>query len=361
MGIYGIMRVEKRNRTAVFGLQLEANRQKMDHERGREFDQSDIEWDQTERNFFLKRTEHWNAEITRQIHEAGVKETKASVVLLDGLYTVSGAWFEGKSDDEIHRFFEACLRFHVNNYCAGEEDRVINAVVHLDERTPHLHVASVPICRDEKGAHLSAKIIMGNRTDYRLRQDRFYEQVARGFGMERGELVRYETGQDGLLRRAENARVHITKREWQVRKQEEKLAELQNNIERESETLKIMAETVKRATVAVKSDRKSRTVKIRDEDYEALLKASEAFRMVEERIRDAVNEKSEARMNSARIMIQAQEKAEGIIREERIRVSGIVDRALRYSKLLDKYPEHIAELEKRMDEREVLTQNRSYQ
>ena len=45
---YGIMRVEKRHRSALYGLEIEANRTLEKHIlSGREFARSDIDWDLT--------------------------------------------------------------------------------------------------------------------------------------------------------------------------------------------------------------------------------------------------------------------------------------------------------------------------
>ena len=216
MAMYGIMRVEKRRRSAVYGLQIEANRT---HEDKREFDNSDIDRERTEQNYHLVQTDNWNKEITRQIHTAGVKEKKDSVVMLDGLYTASAEWFEGKSEAEIRAYFEDCLDFHVKTYCGGDKSRVLNAVIHLDEATPHLQVASVPIIEDERGLHLSAKKIMGGKSDYRKRQNRFFEQVTKKRGLERGEV-----------KEPAEVKKHTTKREWQIATQEEKLQRLKRQI-----------------------------------------------------------------------------------------------------------------------------------
>lgn len=43
MKMYGIMRVEKRGRADVCGIQLEANRTVEQHEKGLDFDKSDID------------------------------------------------------------------------------------------------------------------------------------------------------------------------------------------------------------------------------------------------------------------------------------------------------------------------------
>lgn len=214
--MYGIMRVEKRGRADVYGIQLEANRTVEQHEKGLEFDKSDIDWGKTDDNIFLVQTEQWNREITKAIKrietESGKKTRKDAVVLLDGLFTASPEFFESKTTQEIKKYFEDCLDFYVKEYCQGDETRVLNAVIHLDETTPHMQVASIPVYTSESGNRLNAKIIMGNKTDYRKRQDRFFEAVSEKYGLERGEPAS-----------AINDKVHTTKREWQAATQEETL------------------------------------------------------------------------------------------------------------------------------------------
>ena len=214
--ICGVMRVEKRKRDAVYGLQEEANRTLEDHLKGRDFERSDIDWTLTDQNQHMVYTKNWGKEISRQIKEAGIKEVmkgkNRSVVMLDGLYTASPEWFETHHPEEHLKYFQACLRFHTEQYCGGDPSRVINAVIHLDETTPHMQVASVPILDTGVKQKLSAKDIMGNMKDYRRRQDLFYEEVSQHFGMERGEVV-----EEGEIR------LHTTKREWQIATQEEKL------------------------------------------------------------------------------------------------------------------------------------------
>lgn len=227
---YCIMNIDKQGRAAVHGLQIEANREKDDK---REFDNSDIDRERTDQNYYLKKTKSWNREITRQIKKAGVKERKDSIAMITGVYTASPEWFENHSKEEMQKYFEDCLAFHVKEYCQGNEERLINAVVHLDETTPHMQVASVPIVEDEKGLHLSAKIVMGNIHTYRMRQDRFFEEVGKKYDLERGE--RREPGE---IKR------HTTKREWQIATQEERLnaaiektQEAQNQLENVNQQL----------------------------------------------------------------------------------------------------------------------------
>lgn len=180
---YCIMRVEKRKRKALYGLQIEANRTAEDHEKGRDYAASDIQWDLTPFNMFLVKSENWDKAVTAALKEAEVQERKNSVVVLDGFYGASPEWFEDRSLDEIVEYFQACLAFHEKTY-----GKVINAVIHFDEKTPHLAIQSIPLIEEEGRTRLSAKDIMGGRDDYRRRQDEFYEQVGKPRGMERGEI-----------------------------------------------------------------------------------------------------------------------------------------------------------------------------
>lgn len=237
---YGIHRIEKRKRGAVYGLQIEANRKIEDYEQGRDFENSDIDWELTNENNYLIKCEKWNKEISQQIKEAGLKEKKNSVVLLDGVYTASPEFFKDKTREEIEKYFRDCLEFHIRHYCKDDRSKVLNAVVHYDETTPHMHVASIPIYKDENGMHLSARDIMGNRGDYMDRQDAFFEEVTKGYDLERGDIERTRTG---------NAKQHTKKREWQIAEQEREVEENKkrmDNIKRETERQsKLLIETNK--------------------------------------------------------------------------------------------------------------------
>lgn len=205
---YCIMNVDKQRRSAIHGLQLEANRQQDD---GREFDASDIDSSRTSDNIFLRHCNSWNREITQQIKAAGVRERKDSVVGITGVYTASAEWFDTHPKNEWLQYFKDCLEFHDKVY-----GHCINAVIHLDEGTPHMQCISVPLIEDERGWHLSAKMVMGNRADYQKRQDEFFDQVGQQHGMDRG-----------IRRDAADIKAHTTKREWQLATQEVELQQLQ--------------------------------------------------------------------------------------------------------------------------------------
>ena len=106
---YCIMRVEKRKRSALYGLQIEANRTSEDFKKGRDFAASDINWDFTDFNIFLVKADNWGKAVTKALEEAKVQERKNSVVVLEGFYGASPEWFADKSLEEIVSYFKDCL------------------------------------------------------------------------------------------------------------------------------------------------------------------------------------------------------------------------------------------------------------
>lgn len=207
----GIMRVEKRKIWDVTGIEMEANRTK---ETAVKFGNSDIDISKTNSNVFFKKRYGWRKNIDELLKANNLKRRKDSVVLLDGLYTASPDFFKNKTEYEIQNYFKDCLDFHINTYCGGDKELLVNAVIHLDETTPHMQVASVPITRDLDGkAHLSAKLIMGNKKDYRDRQNAFYLNVTKEYGLDRGEIKK----------NPKEIKKHVHKRQWELKQAEEQL------------------------------------------------------------------------------------------------------------------------------------------
>lgn len=81
--------------------------------------------------------------------------------------------------DGSRRFFENATKFFCDRY--GREN-VINATVHMDEHTPHMHIGIVPITPDGR---LSAKQLFTKQSLRELQTD-FAETVGKEFGLERG-------------------------------------------------------------------------------------------------------------------------------------------------------------------------------
>lgn len=200
--LYGIHRVEK-HKSVGGGLEKENNR-----DEGMEgkftFKNSDINWQRTHENIFLKRTNDWKGFIDREI-AARLKKPprKTAVRALEGFYGASPDWFKNKNRSEIMDYFKACLDFHQARY-----GTVVNAVVHFDEATPHMHVISIPFTCDGR---LSAFELLGDRKKMSRTQDEFYESVCRARGLARGEI-----------REPENARKHMDLAQYKMKQEQEK-------------------------------------------------------------------------------------------------------------------------------------------
>ena len=202
--MYCIMRIEKRKRQDIGGLQRENNRTAIEYN-------NKVEPGMDIFNVSLVQSDNWMQDIQQEIDRAGARTRSNSVVALDTIYTASSEFFTDKSNTENDTFFRDCLRFHQRRF-----GHVISAVIHYDETTAHMHVISVPLTRDGR---LSARDVVGNRTHMRHLQSQFYEQVGRGYGLERG------IQQDG----PEKAQ-HITA-------QEHRLREVKQEAQRELDTL----------------------------------------------------------------------------------------------------------------------------
>jgi hypothetical protein len=83
---------------------------------------------------------------------------------------------------EQKEYFAQALEFMKKK--VGEQN-IISAIVHMDEKTPHMHLCFTPITEDNR---LSAKEIIGNKPKLVEWQDRFHEFMAQRWPeLERGE------------------------------------------------------------------------------------------------------------------------------------------------------------------------------
>lgn len=169
--MYCIMRIEKRKRQDIGGLQKEATRTATEYN-------NRVEPGMDILNVTLKESDNWLQDIDNEIKAAGAKTRSNSVLALDTIYTASPDFFQGKTNQQNDDFFKDCLQFHQEHF-----GHIISAVIHYDETTAHMHVISVPLTQDGR---LSARDVIGNKAKMSKTQDQFFEQVGRGYGLERG-------------------------------------------------------------------------------------------------------------------------------------------------------------------------------
>ena len=143
----------------------------------------DVDTSRSHLNFHLITPEQkYRAEAEQQIKGAGCRTRSDSVRVVEALVTATPEFFKGKKKNEIKAYFQEALDFiqqHQN------PKTIISAVVHMDEKTPHMHLSFVPLTEDGR---LSAKEIIGNKKKLTQWQDRFWEHMVKKYSdLERGE------------------------------------------------------------------------------------------------------------------------------------------------------------------------------
>ena len=166
----------------------------------------DVDTSRSHLNFHLVSPERkYRAEAEKQIAEAGCRTRSDSVRVVESLVTASPEFFKGKKKSEVKAYFQEALDFireHQN------PKTIISAVVHMDEKTPHMHLCFVPLTEDGR---LSAKEIVGNKKKLTQWQDRFWEHMVKKYpDLERGESAS-ETGRDHIPPRVFKQMARLTK------------------------------------------------------------------------------------------------------------------------------------------------------
>ena len=119
--------------------------------------------------------------------------------------TATPEFFLGKKKSEIKLFFQEALAFIGQNQ---DPKTIISAAVHMDEKTPHMHLSLVPLTEDGR---LCAKEILGNKRKLTQWQDRFWEHMVKKFpDLERGESAS-KTGRDYIPPRVFKEMTRLTK------------------------------------------------------------------------------------------------------------------------------------------------------
>ena len=171
----------------------------------------DIDASRSHLNFHLVAPERkYRAEAEKQIAEAGCRTRSDSVRVVEALVTASPEFFKGKEESEVRAYFTEALNF-IEKYQA--KDTIISAVVHMDEKTPHMHLCFVPLTEDKR---LSAKEIVGNKKKLTWWQDEFWKHMVRKYpDLEHGESAS-ETGRTHIPPRLFKEAVHLNRMKDQI-------------------------------------------------------------------------------------------------------------------------------------------------
>ena len=198
---YAIMRFAKYKGPEISGIEAHNERTKEKYASN-----PDIDTSRTHLNFHLVEPPgKYRVEAERQIAEAGCRTRTDSVRLVEMLVTASPEFFKDKKREEIRTFFQTALDFIKQKQ---NPNTIISAVVHMDEKTPHMHLSFVPLTEDQR---LSAKDIVGNKKKLTWWQDEFWKYMVKKYpDLERGESAS-QTGRDHIPPRVFKEMTRLTK------------------------------------------------------------------------------------------------------------------------------------------------------
>lgn len=196
---FAIMRFAKYKGGAMGGIEAHNERKKEKYASN-----PDVDTNRSDQNFhFIEPQLSYRQESDRQIKAAKCRVRSDSVRMVEALFTASPEFFEGKSREEVQGFFREALDFFCQNQ---RKDTTISAVVHMDEKTPHMHLTFVPLTKDNR---LCAKEIIGNKKKLTEWQDKYWKHmVAKYPDLERGESAS-KTGRTHIPPRLYKEATHL--------------------------------------------------------------------------------------------------------------------------------------------------------
>ena len=203
---YGILRFKKYKGPAISPIEAHNERTKEQYASN-----PDIDTSRSRYNLHLVQPQgRYREEVDRMIAAAHCRVRKDSVRVVEALVTASPEFFKDKTSREIRAYFAYALKFLEGRQ---RPDTFLSAVVHMDEKTPHLHLCFVPLTPDGR---LSAKEIIGNRKNLVRWQDEFWQHMAKQYPeLERGESAS-QTGREHIPPRIFKEMTQLTKQKEQL-------------------------------------------------------------------------------------------------------------------------------------------------
>lgn len=196
---YGILRFAKYKGPEIGNIEAHNERTKEQYASN-----PDVDTARSRNNLHLiSPQQKYRAVAEKQIADAGCRTRSDSVRVVEALVTASPEFFKKKKQAEIKEYFTYALDFIKERQA---EKTIISAVVHMDEKTPHMHLCFVPLTEDGR---LSAKDIVGNRKKLTWWQDEFWKHMVKKYPeLERGESAS-ETGREHIPPRIYKEAVHL--------------------------------------------------------------------------------------------------------------------------------------------------------
>lgn len=203
---YSILRFAKYKGSEISNIEAHNERKKEKYASN-----PDINLSQRKLNYHLiEPARKYRAEANRLIEENGCRTRKDSVRVVETLITATPEFFKGMKKNEIRAYFQTALEF-IKKY--QDSKTILSAVVHMDEKTPHMHLAFVPITQDGR---LCAKEILGNKKKLTWWQDEFWKHMVDKYpDLERGESAS-RTGREHIPPRLFKEAAHLTRQAKEI-------------------------------------------------------------------------------------------------------------------------------------------------
>lgn len=219
---YAIIRNENHKMGAVHLIERHNERL------NKNYSNKDIDLSRSHLNYHLKKiqSETYHQEFERirsQYNLLGnlrLTGEKQSNVMCEFLITSDKEFFDRLGEEKTKRFFSDAYDFVASK--VGGEQFIVSAVVHIDEKSPHMHVSYIPVIKgkDRKKnpcLRINCSEFWKGRDSYSKLQDEYFDYItSRGYPLERGE--RGSTAE------------HLSVSEYKLKKTIEQISELTEQV-----------------------------------------------------------------------------------------------------------------------------------
>jgi len=278
---YLVLHMDKFKKEAVRGIQSHNNRERESHSN------PDINYERSSHNYDLHEpvAVNYSEAIQNRIDDLLlVKAVRKDAVQMCGLIVSSDREFFWKiGPEETRRFFEESKSF-LTEFVGAEN--VISAMVHMDEKTPHMHFLHVPVTPDGR---LNAKNIYTRESLKKLQTELPKYLQSRGFDLQRG--VEQEPG---------SAKKHLNTREF--KQQKEALHNLEN------EAREITRDALKLVGEMGEAKKKEAELLERLQSYEQQAQDAEKTLSEQHEIPQASMFNYKSALETAQVIIESQKK-----------------------------------------------------
>lgn len=174
-----VARMQKMKAPNLIGLGNH-NQRKTDNHSNKEIDvsRSNLNYD------LVDRTYNYKTDIEKYINEnkSSPRAVRKDAVLVnEWIISSDSDFFKGLDENQTKQFFHSARNYFGQKY--GDQN-IRYAQVHMDERTPHMHLGIVPFTEDKR---LSAKTIFNRQALQTIQEDFPKYLKEQGFDIERGQ------------------------------------------------------------------------------------------------------------------------------------------------------------------------------